>query len=135
MSNPNLVVLIDDDKTFNFINERIIRMSTFAKNIQSFVNANTALKELKANVATHPEVFPMVIFLDINMPIMDGWEFLDELKSFPENILKCLKVYMLTSSIDENDIEKSKQYQVVYDFISKPLTTDKLVSLKEDTGN
>lgn len=131
MIRPNLVLLIDDDKTFNFINERVIRMSTFADNIKAYINANSALTELRNTISLRPTDFPEVIFLDINMPVMDGWEFLDELKNFPAEAIKQCKVFLLTSSIDTNDIEKSKNYGVVYDFISKPLTAEKLDALKE----
>ena len=63
------------------------------------------------------------------MPEMDGWEFLEELNKFPEFILKDCKVIFLTSSIDEEDIEKSKSYKIVHDFISKLITEDDLEEL------
>jgi CheY-like chemotaxis protein len=60
---------------------------------------------------------------------MDGWEFLEEFQILPESYLKTCKIYMLTSSIDPSDIEKSAKYKIIQDFISKPLTSEKLETL------
>lgn len=75
--------------------------------------------------------FPDLIFLDINMPEMNGWKFLDELLSIPEMHFNRCKVIMLSSSIDIVDIQKSISYNMISNFISKPLTPDKLKSLHD----
>ncbi len=116
------ILLIDDDNIFNFINKKIITMGNFAENVRSYIDAAKALAELNLLCEKGGDNFPDIIFLDINMPLMDGWEFLDEFERLPELYLRICKVYMLTSSIDPLDIEKSKTYKTVEDFISKPLS-------------
>lgn len=129
MSDGRKVFLIDDDRIFNLINEKTISMTNFARCVKAFLLAENALNELRHLSINEPENFPDIIFLDINMPGMDGWDFLDEFILLDENILSRCKVIMLSSSIDPNDIDKSKTYKVVHDFYSKPLTPDKLQAL------
>lgn len=130
MAHIENVLLIDDDNIFNFINKKIITMENFAQKVSSHTNGNKALADLKKICDAGGTGFPDIIFLDINMPHMDGWEFLDEFEKMPENCIEKSKVYMLTSSIDPNDIEKSKTYKTVKDFISKPLSEQTLANLK-----
>lgn len=126
MAQINNVILIDDDEMFNFINVKTMEKVTFAQKVKTFDNANSALEELRELSLSNPDEFPDIIFLDINMPVMNGWEFLDECAKFSESLLENCKVFMLTSSIDQNDMEKSKDYKIVNDFISKPLTAKRL---------
>jgi len=123
------ILLIDDDPIFNVINEAIIDAADFGKPVKSYCDANDAIRDLKKGVDGDGSPFPEIVFLDINMPHMDGWEFLDAINTFPEHIVKKCKVFMLTSSIDQNDITKSKAYPTVQGFISKPLTIEGLDSL------
>src|SRR5690349_3883652 len=106
MQQVNSVLLIDDDSIFNMISKKIIQIAKFAPKVESYLDATAALDELKQLINSDPDEFPDVIFLDINMPEMDGWGFLDEFKKFPEFILKKCKIFMLTSSIDDHDIAK-----------------------------
>lgn len=121
------VLLIDDDSITNLLNEKIILKNEFADSVSKFTNAEIALHSLKEIVqAADRNNFPDAIFLDINMPEMDGWEFLEQLLLLPDfHALKC-KVIMLSSSIDIADFQKSVSYSLITNFISKPLTPDKL---------
>jgi len=123
------VLLVDDDPVTNMINGKIISMHTQFK-VEAFVNAKEALSKCTQLIAETPELFPDIIFLDINMPIMDGWEFLEEFEKYPSEILKKCSVYLLTSSIDAEDIAKSKEYRSVVELISKPLTASRIQSFQ-----
>lgn len=116
------ILLVDDDQLNNLINTRIItKFSDYT--VDAFTSGREGLKYLHA---CEPELFPEIIFLDINMPVMDGWEFLEEYEKFPQHLTQNTAVIMLTSSIDITDIEKSKQYRSVKEFMSKPLTLESL---------
>ncbi len=135
MQSINSVFLIDDEPMFNLINKKILQIAKFTDNVYCYVDASTALNELKQIVYSTPANFPGIIFLDINMPGMDGWEFLDEFNKFDDEIKNKCKVYMLTSSIDPFDIGRSNHYDVIYDFISKPLSIEKLAVLGQHRLN
>ncbi len=122
------IVLIDDDPISNLINTRIIE-THFDFSTVVFTDAAAALEQLNHWLMDNTDVLPEIIFLDIDMPDMNGWEFLDELQLLPESMIEKCHIIMLTSSIDFEDIEKSKTYKVVRSFITKPLTADKLSAL------
>ena len=126
MNEISSIFLIDDDTIALTINEAVIRLTGFSLDIQTFESANSALSVLSV---TDYSSFPDVIFLDINMPVKDGWEFLDEFEGLSQVALSKCQVYMLSSSVDPQDVERSKTYKSVNGFISKPLTHDKLYAI------
>lgn len=127
----NKVFIIDDDEVNNFVCERLIKNANLTKNVGKYETAREALNDLKFIVENgeSEQYFPEIIFLDINMPYMDGWDFLEEFKKFPREYTNKCGIYMLSSSINKQDIDKAKGYQEVIDYITKPLTMDVLNQL------
>ncbi|MEI8074256.1 MAG: response regulator [Bacteroidota bacterium] len=122
----NDIFLIDDDILVNFLNKEVIKNAYIGKNISAFDSATIALDTLK-QISTNPNSkLPLLILLDINMPEMDGWEFLEEFNQLPKSVIEECKVVMHSSSIDPRDMEKAKTFSSVKDFISKPLTAESL---------
>ena len=121
----DLVLLVDDNDTDNFINNRIIELTNFAKRVEVKNSGKSALEYLEAN-KDNDDMLPNIIFLDINMPIVDGFVFLYEFESFPENIKNKCKVAILSSSDNKRDINRIVNNEYVIKFITKPLTEDAL---------
>jgi PAS domain S-box-containing protein len=109
---------IDDDLINNMLSERMMKKHFPEIKSTSFLYADDAIQLLESKDTS----FPDAIFLDINMPMMNGWDFLDQV----EKLQLSVPVYMLTSSIDPKDQAKAHQYPLVKDFISKPLKEDRL---------
>jgi CheY-like chemotaxis protein len=126
---PHHIMLIDDDAVTNMVNKKIIYLTYPSIQVTDYTDAAVALRGLKQIAENDKTLPPDLIFLDINMPHMDGWEFLDEFVALPDSMLQKTKIIMLTSSVDINDIEKSKTYKPVTDFLSKPLDKDTLRKL------
>jgi len=126
-----MILLIDDDPVNNIVNTRIIQKHTGFE-VAVYDDATKALQHLKQCT---PIEFPNLIFLDINMPDMDGWNFLESLHSLPAELREECRVVMLTSSIDIHDFRRAKTYPFVKDFFSKPLTPEKLDSIEVESLN
>ena len=115
------VCLIDDDKIYQFTARKILESTGLAKSILSFYNGNEAMVYLKETKINNQEQLPDVIFLDINMPVMNGWEFLDAFHQIKKDINKTIIIYVVSSSVDDCDIQKSKEFTSVTDYIVKPI--------------
>ncbi len=123
--------IIDDDSIFIYGIKRIMNEIDFCDEIIVYENGESALNELGSLVLEGMRL-PDVILLDLDMPVMDGWVFLDEFVKIPNHNQDQLSLYILSSSIHPGDIEKAKNYPIVDDFISKPVTiTDLKHILKE----
>ena len=118
-----LTYIIDDDKLTVKLISILVSKNKFCEEIQSFDNAQHAIDKLKQN-ASNNGVLPDAILLDLNMPAMDGWQFLDEFMLLP--IKKEISIFIMTSSIDPVDIEMAKKYKIVKDYVEKPITSKKL---------
>jgi CheY-like chemotaxis protein len=127
----HIVFLIDDDNIYQFTARRILESTGLAKEIVSFYNGKEAIRYLTDDRNRIAENFPDFIFLDINMPIMNGWEFLEEYHTLYGNFPKPVVVYVVSSSIDTHDMRKSRQYKGVTDYIVKPVTRVKYQQLIE----
>ncbi|WP_338790781.1 response regulator [Bernardetia sp. MNP-M8] len=125
------ICIIDDDPIYTFTTRKIMELGNFSNYIEVFKNGKEALEALKPRVEAHQNV-PEVIFLDLNMPIMDGWQFLDE---FTMPNTKQITIYIVSSSIDPADLKKAKQYSLVTNYIIKPITSEKLKELFDDMKN
>jgi CheY-like chemotaxis protein len=127
------VMLIDDNEIDNFINERLIKAYLFAENVYVHTSTKSALeflKNLEVTLSDIPaDLIPSHILLDINMPILDGFHFLDEFDKFKPQIKDNIKIIMLTTSLNPMDMEKSKTYKQVIKFLHKPLTEAELLAL------
>nr|WP_172336129.1 response regulator [Mucilaginibacter sp. SG564] len=128
---PVSVLLIDDDEINNFISIKLIKKALLNTEIMACLNGKFAIEQLSDIQRKDPEKMPDYILLDINMPIMNGWEFLDEYKRLNIDPQGKSKIYIISSSVFSNDINKAKSYPLVKDFISKPLNVEKIKELFE----
>lgn len=126
------VWLIDDDELSNYLNANTLQTKSFSADVQVFTSAEEALAELDLSVKK--KTFPDFIFLDLNMPVVNGWDFLNTYRNFPEAMKEKCTLYILSSSIDEDDINRSKLYEDVRDFFSKPLKKKDLEIVKFQAG-
>ena len=115
--------LVDNDDIFCFAAEVLIKSRNLAHEVARFENGHEALNALRT-LADSPDELPAILLLDLNMPIMSGWEFLDEIKTGPEIFTKKIAIYILTSSIAPEDVTKSKDYPFLEGYITKPLTVE-----------
>lgn len=121
----NYVLLIDDDKVTNYYNKRIVNKYGKVKDVIAVSSAKNALEYLKeAELGITKK--PNLIFLDINMPAMNGWEFVDEYKKLNTEFTKDIKLVMLTTSNNPDDYQRSLQIDTIDDYINKPLSVDLL---------
>jgi CheY-like chemotaxis protein len=124
------ILLVDDDEATNFINKMAIKQMNCTENIVVKENGIAALDYLTTYIdGKYPQ--PDLIFLDINMPAMDGWEFLQEYDNLEDNQLAKTVIVMLTTSLNPDDKVKAKVIPLISDFMSKPLTNEKLEHILE----
>jgi CheY-like chemotaxis protein len=126
------VMLIDDNEIDNLINQKMIEAAAVTENIYTHTGAKSAIEFLrnmeKLDIAE--QVLPDIIFLDIDMPLMDGFQFLDEFEKLGKSIRKKCKIVMLTSSINPQDFNRSKQHENVKIYLNKPLSHETILKLE-----
>jgi CheY-like chemotaxis protein len=123
MSSPyKFVMLIDEDEIDNIINQKIIESNNFSERVAVFQTGTDALDFLRLN-SKNAENLPDLIFLDINMPIMDGFQFLEEFEKLDGPILDKSKIIMLSSSISPRDIDRAASNRFVKKYLNKPLNS------------
>jgi CheY-like chemotaxis protein len=129
---PDRFIVVDDDLTTTIICENVLLNFSTEIPVQIFLNPDEALDAIKNEYHENGSTLSTVLFLDINMPAMTGWEFLEIFKNFNTDIHKQFTTYILSSSIDRNDIERAEADTFVSGFMSKPLRKVSIEELFED---
>lgn len=119
----DLAYIIDDDEVIIYLTGLINKDVEFCDRMLSFTDSSEALSKIKTALELNLEL-PSLILIDLNMPVMNGWTFLDELSKL--KIGKEIPVFIFSSSINQEDINRSKKYKIVKDYIIKPLTVNKI---------
>lgn len=122
------LTLVDDDDVFVFLTTRLLDKYKLVDLIKIFDNGYDALVFIKENLG-NIEALPDIILLDLSMPIMDGWQFLDEYVKINPKIGKKITIYICSSSISPDDVARAKAINAVSDFIIKPMTKEKLIEM------
>jgi CheY-like chemotaxis protein len=129
MHTIKLVCVIDDDPLYNFGMKKILEHTSLAEESVFFKNGEEALNGLK-EIIDSGKHFPDLILLDINMPILNGWGFLENYAEMGLN--RDTKIFMVSSSINQEEVDKAKSTTLVSGYIFKPLTIEKVNKLKEN---
>ena len=125
------VLVIDDDPVNNTIVQKLAEFSSLAEEVLTFVSAVDGLDFIQQAI-DQKRTPPEAIFLDINMPIVNGWGFLESFQAMNiDQYLDQVSIYMLTSSSEQSDINKAKQYKSVTDYIVKPISVQKLREIRK----
>lgn len=124
------ILLVDDDPLFIFLTKKIISSTGYSTAISECGDGQGGIEFINKSLGDTTDL-PDLIFLDLNMPISDGWEFLEEYAKIESNVSKKIDVYIVSSSISPHDFERSKEFNVVKDFMIKPLDKGKLAEIFE----
>ena len=129
--NKKIIWIIDDDVIYQTIIHKLIQKSGVFSTHCSFMNGKEAITSLKNTLENNDEFIPDIILLDINMPVMDGWEFMEEIKRIKSKINKQIIIYIVSSSIALEDRNKSKTFTDIIGYIPKPISVEDLISIVE----
>ncbi|SHI88844.1 Response regulator receiver domain-containing protein [Hymenobacter daecheongensis DSM 21074] len=124
--------LIDDDALGVYLTEQLLRAEGFSTDISAFQCPKMALDVLIKATTTMDDT---VVFLDLNMPLMNGWQFLDALAPYKDKLLGHCHIYILTSSLALADLEKSRQYDLVAGLIHKPIDSEEIHAIQDQLAN
>lgn len=134
MKKIKTLCLVDDDDIFQLITQRVIAQTNLVDTIKVFSNGLDAMDFLKS-VAKNAAQLPEIILLDLNMPVMDGWEFLEEFTLLKPRLEKKITIYVVSSSIAPSDIQRAEAINEVTDYIVKPITTEKLLDMLKNLSS
>jgi CheY-like chemotaxis protein len=124
------VVIIDDDEIFQFLCSKALENIGLTEEIEQFTNSQKGLDYLTKQVTE--ESYPTMLMVDINMPLLDGWEIIEGIENAGSGFIKNCKVFILSSSVDIKDKEKALSYKSVSGFIIKPLSESNLRSIAKE---
>ena len=124
------IFIVDDDPIHQQITEIMLQRLSISESVSRFSDAQDALDYIRANL--HDAMaMPDIILLDLNMPVMDGWEFLEAFAAVRDKLPGRIRVYVLTSSIDEKDRERVNAFSFVDGYLTKPLSKDTILQLAQ----
>lgn len=123
MNKIQTLCVVDDDEIYTFTVKRLVKTTGMAASTLFFENGQYAIDFFKQNTA-NPAALPELILLDLNMPVLDGWQFIDQFIPLTHLIDKKITIYIVSSSIDEADYKRAKSIKEVKDFIVKPINAD-----------
>ncbi len=122
---PLSIMHIDDNDIDIFLTSKLLKISKITEDINSFTVAKKAVEYIQENAGDKSKL-PNLILLDIQMPGMNGFDFLDEFAKFPQEVIDYIDIYMLSSTIDHNDLSRAKENPHVIKVLRKPLDVDAL---------
>jgi CheY-like chemotaxis protein len=122
------VVIIDDDPIFIFLLERMLTKIDFAEELVVYQESDLALQAIAENSEVHPTI-PDVLFIDINMPVLDGFDFLTALRRL--SLSQRIHIYMVSSTCDPRDLEKVESFAEISEFLMKPVNSETLQTIKK----
>ena len=126
--NIGTICIVDDDRIYQIATRKMLERITAAKNILIFSNGEEAFQYLSES-ASDKDALPDIIFLDINMPLMNAWQFLEAYTEIKPQLSKPITIYVISSSISEIDIQRAKNIEDVKDYYVKPITMDQYAML------
>jgi CheY-like chemotaxis protein len=122
--NPANTWIVDDDSIYVYGLKKLIGITRVDTLLSHFINGLEAVNALKSIKEDH--LLPDIILLDINMPVMDGWEFMNEFAKLKPQMRKNITVYIMSSSLDLNDLLRAKNISEITDYIFKPVRVNHL---------
>jgi CheY-like chemotaxis protein len=122
------LLIIDDDEVFVYLTKKTIQETNLINLINVFGNGLDAINFIKENI-DNPDSLPEIILLDLSMPIMDGWDFLEDYLLLMPTLSRKINIYIVSSSISPFDIVRAKSISAVTDYIIKPITKEKLIEI------
>lgn len=128
MKKINTFCIVDDDDIYRFTTSLLLKKSDMVNNIIVFPNGLKAINFLKDEIG-NIENIPDILFLDINMPVMDGWEFLEEYLLIRHKMPKSVVIYMVSSSVDEKDVLRAKSISELSGYLVKPISSQNLMEI------
>ena len=125
--NAENIWLVDDDEIYQFITKTYFEFDEPNRNITSFPSGKAAIENLQHT--NESSTLPDIILLDINMPVMNGWDFMDEYERIKTTLKKHPSIFLVTSSENQNDKTKANNYEDIKDYIIKPVDDHKIKSI------